>query len=93
VATAPEGPNRYGVAVHRDESGWRVAIVDRSGREVSVRACSDEVEARTYASTVRQHVEWLSEPKFREYYRIPGGSGGLSERADQASGSLPAGGE
>jgi hypothetical protein len=70
VATAPEELNRYGVAVHHDDGGWRVTIVDRAGREVSVRACSDEVEARTYASTVRQHVEWLSEPKFREYYRI-----------------------
>ncbi len=23
-----------------------------------------------YASTVRQHVYWLSEEKFREYYRL-----------------------
>jgi hypothetical protein len=27
-------------------------------------------EARTYASTVRQHIFWLSPEKFREYYRI-----------------------
>jgi hypothetical protein len=45
--------------------------VDRTGREVSSRACRDEVEARTYASTVRQHIEWLSEPAFRRYYAIP----------------------
>jgi hypothetical protein len=38
---------------------------------VSSRSCSGEIEARTYASTVRQHAEWLSEPKFREYYRLP----------------------
>ena len=52
----------------RGDDGWRVAIVDPSGAELSSRACRDEVEARTYASTVRQHVEWLSEAKFREYY-------------------------
>jgi hypothetical protein len=58
--------------MHRDDdSGWRVAIVDPGGREVSSRACRDEVEARTYASTVRQHIYWLSEEKLREYYRLP----------------------
>ena len=46
-------------------------ILDPSGREVSTRACSDETEARVYASTVRQHAYWLSEDKFREYYRLP----------------------
>ncbi len=56
---------------HRDDERWRVAIVDAAGREASSRACRDEVEARTYASTVRQHLEWLSESKFREYYRLP----------------------
>lgn len=45
--------------------------MDPDGHEVSMRPCSDEVEARTYASTVRQHLEWLSEPKFRDYYRLP----------------------
>ena len=55
---------------HRDGDGWRVAIVDPGGTEASSRACRDEVEARTYASTVRQHLEWLSESKFREYYRL-----------------------
>ena len=48
-----------------------MAIVDPEGRESSVRACRDEVEARTYASSVRQHIEWLSEEKFREYYQLP----------------------
>lgn len=57
--------------MRRDDGGWVVAIVDPAGREVSARACKDDVEARTYASTVRQHVEWLSEPRFREYYRLP----------------------
>ncbi len=48
-----------------------MVIVDPDGLEVSSRACRDEVEARTFASTVRQHVEWLSEPVFRSYYRLP----------------------
>jgi hypothetical protein len=34
------------------------------------RACTDGAEARTFASTVRQHVYWLSSAKFREYYRV-----------------------
>ncbi len=37
----------------------------------SSRACRDETEALTYASTVRQHIYWLSEEKLREYYRLP----------------------
>lgn len=72
--TAPEPvaarPNGYRVTTRRDGSGWSVAIVSPEGSEVAVRACRDEPEARTYASTVRQHIDWLSEPKFREYYRL-----------------------
>jgi len=63
-------PNRYAVDVRRD-GGWVVAIVDPSGRDASLRACRDETEALTYASTVRQHIYWLSEEKLREYYRLP----------------------
>ena len=62
--------NRYGVVSRRETGGWVVAIVDPSGREVSTRACRDDVEARTYASTVRQHIEWLSEARFGEYYGL-----------------------
>jgi hypothetical protein len=51
-------------------------ILDPSGREVSTRSCSDETEARTFASTVRQHAYWLSEAKFREYYRLSGAGEG-----------------
>ena len=65
------GANRYAVDVRRNEDGWSVAIVDPWGREVSTRACGDEPEALTYASTVRQHIYWLSEAKLREYYRLP----------------------
>ena len=70
------GANAYGVDVRRGEEGWSVAILDPAGRGVSERACRDEAEARTYASTVRQHVYWLSEEKFRLYYRLPDGDGG-----------------
>jgi len=65
--------NRYAVKVEDPNgAGWRVVIVDPAGSGVSERACTDEAEARTYASTVRQHAYWLSEAKFREYYRLPG---------------------
>jgi hypothetical protein len=47
-----------------------VSIVAPTGGEVARRACRDEAEARTYASTVRQHLEWLSQERFREYYGI-----------------------
>lgn len=63
--------NRYTVDVRRGDEGWSVAIVDPAGRDASLRACRDEAEALTYASTVRQHVYWLSEAKLREYYRLP----------------------
>lgn len=63
--------NGYLVAVQDGDEGWLVEILDSAGRPISVRACRDETEARTYASTVRQHIYWLSEPKFREYYRLP----------------------
>jgi hypothetical protein len=48
-----------------------VVILDPEGRVSATRVCHDETEARTYASTVRQHIYWLSEQKFREYYRLP----------------------
>jgi hypothetical protein len=60
----------YVVEVHDTEDGWLVAIVEQGGRVVSERRCHDGAEARTYASTVRQHLYWLSPEKFREYYRI-----------------------
>ena len=50
--------------------GWSVAIFDPEGREIALRACRDETEARTFASTVRQHIAWLSEARFREIYRL-----------------------
>jgi hypothetical protein len=47
-----------------------VAVVDSTGRDVAARTFTHETEAWVYASTVRQHVYWLSEGKFREYYRL-----------------------
>jgi hypothetical protein len=79
VTRAPnlDASNRYTVVV-RDEGtgdgGWTVTILDPDGREVSERACRDETEAITFASTVRQHAGWLSEGRFREIYRIPEGT-------------------
>lgn len=64
--------NGFGVEIRGGEGTWRVAILDPQGEVVSERACHDGAEARTYASTVRQHIFWLSSEKFREYYRIEG---------------------
>jgi hypothetical protein len=69
-----EARNWYSVRVHEGKGSWSVAIVDPQDREVSVRACRDETEAGTFASTVRQHIDWLSEPRFREIYRLPEGA-------------------
>ncbi len=62
--------NGYAVVVEDSAEGWHVVIQDRDGTAVSYRACRDALEARIYASTVRQHIYWLSEPKFREYYQL-----------------------
>jgi hypothetical protein len=85
-----EAGNRFSVEVRDGEDGqeighgigqgigqgieWSVAIFDPEGREVAVRACRDETEARTFASTVRQHIAWLSEARFREIYRLAEGA-------------------
>ncbi len=60
----------FGVEVRGGEGSWSVAILNSKGEVVAERACHDGAEARTYASTVRQHIYWLSPEKFREYYRI-----------------------
>jgi len=79
VETNPDpAPNRYTVRESEEGAGWVVAIVDPAGAVAWTRPCAGEAEARTFASTVRQHVYWLTEPKFREYYRLPefAGDGG-----------------
>jgi len=84
VTSAPNlGAGNHYTVVVRDEgaghgmgqgTGWIVTILDPDGRVVSERACRDETEANTFASTVRQHAGWLSEGRFREIYRIPEGT-------------------
>jgi hypothetical protein len=65
-----EGANPYAVHLDYGEDGWEVQILDQAGAPVWSRACSDEAEARTLASTIQQHVYWLSSAKFRDYYRL-----------------------
>jgi hypothetical protein len=60
------------VEVERADRGWEARIVDADGHPVFVRPCASETEARTFASTVIQHLGWLSKEKFREYYRLEG---------------------
>lgn len=64
------GEKGYRVELRQTEDGWRVVILDPGGMVVRERACRDATEARTFASTVRQHLSWLSTEKFREYYRV-----------------------
>jgi hypothetical protein len=65
-----DAANGYRVRIAEAVGGWRVAIEDPAGAVVMERACADGSEARTFASTVRQHIYWLSPGKFREYYQI-----------------------
>lgn len=62
--------NRYTVHVNQGASGWGVQILRPDGAVAVTRSCSSEVEARTFASTVEQHIYWLSPAKFEEYYRL-----------------------
>ena len=62
----------YTVRVSQGTTGWEVQVL-RPGREVAfIRPCSNEAEARTFASTVHQHIYWLSQEKFEDYYRLEG---------------------
>jgi hypothetical protein len=59
------------VLIERRDGTWRAVLLDPSGAEVLDRPCGSEEEARLFASTVEQHLGWLSEARFREYYRLP----------------------
>jgi len=59
----------FTVSIAESAQGWRVSILE-GDRVVAERACRDHLEAQTYASTVRQHLYWLSSETFRAYYRI-----------------------
>ena len=63
--------NGYSVHAAETDGGWEVRIADPAGAVAWTRHCADETEARTFASTVQQHVYWLSPDKFRQYYRLP----------------------
>jgi hypothetical protein len=60
----------YRLDVAESDGAWTVHILDDAGRSVFDRACAGEAEARLFASTVGQHLRWLSPEKFRQYYRI-----------------------
>ncbi len=62
--------NDYTVRVNQGASGWDVQILRPGGAVAFARSCSSEPEARTFASTVEQHIYWLSPAKFEEYYRL-----------------------
>ena len=62
----------YAVELRQTPQGWRVAIVEPGGDVLLERACRDGTEARAYASTVRQHLYWLSSERFRSYYDTKG---------------------
>jgi len=68
--SSPQAPNRYAVRVASDDEGWQVRIIDPGGTTAWTRYCSGEADARTFASTVQQHIYWLSPAKFKEYYRL-----------------------
>ena len=72
-AVPAPGENGYAVGIEDRPEGWTVVIRDPAGRVVHERPCRDGSEARLFASTVRQHIYWLSAERFREYYALPEG--------------------
>ena len=66
----PTEPNPYAVRVQSGAQGWEVHIIGPSAQIAWTRHCADEAEARTFASTVQQHIYWLSPGKFAEYYKL-----------------------
>ena len=62
--------NGYAVRIDDAVDGWRVTMEDPAGTIVLERARRDGSEARTFASTVRQHLYWLSPETFLSCYRI-----------------------
>jgi hypothetical protein len=73
VTSTPETEDAslaYAVRMSASDASWHVDIVDADDRVVGGRSCADAADARTYASTVRQHLYWLSSARFRRYYGI-----------------------
>ncbi len=67
--------NEYAVRVNHSAGDWSVEILRPEGGVAYARSCSNEVEARTFASTVQQHIYWLSPEKFQQYYRLEEANG------------------
>ena len=65
-----EAPNGYSVRVALGDGGWEVRVLDPQGEVAWTRFCDGEADARTFASTVQQHIYWLSPAKFKQYYRL-----------------------
>ena len=70
TATRNDAANEFTVRTERGPRGWHVRIVAPDGKETLDRPCADEEEARTFASTVQQHIYWLSPERFSAYYRL-----------------------
>jgi hypothetical protein len=70
TAAVTAADQAYEVDLLDTPDGWGVSVVDRHGETVFRRACRDGAEARAFASTVRQHLYWLSEETFRAFYRV-----------------------
>lgn len=49
---------------------WRALLVNDAGMVLLERPFETEERARLFASTVEQHMGWLSEARFRQYYRL-----------------------
>lgn len=59
----------FEVVISDLEDRLEVSILE-DGSPALRRACSSAEEAEVFASTVRQHLAWLSEERFRAYYRL-----------------------
>jgi len=69
-ASGPPEPNGFSVRVALGDGGWEVRVLDAEGQVAWTRYCDGEADARTFASTVQQHIYWLSPAKFKQYYRL-----------------------
>ena len=63
-------PNPFRVQVLHVDRDWEVRILEPTGSSIWSRSHADAEQAETLASTIRQHVSWLSPAKFREYYKL-----------------------
>lgn len=57
-------------ALPGSDGTWTARILDRDGVARFERRFGSSEEAATFVSTVQQHAHWLSDTRFREYYRV-----------------------